>query len=134
MLGLRLAGLVLIALGLAHAGLPRALRWRVELDGTSLLTRQIAYVHSAYIGFTCVLLGAVPAFAPELLVTRSALAVWLLAGLVGFWGSRLLVQLFVYDSALWRGDRARTAIHVGAMALWAWETLIYALALVHQLS
>jgi hypothetical protein len=132
-LHLRVAGLAVVAVGLAHAALPRVLGWRVELASVSLLTRQVAYVHSAYIGLTCVFLGAIPAFAPELLVTRSALATWLLTGLVGFWGSRLFVQVGVYDPELWHGNGARTAAHVAFLGLWTYETLAYAAGLVHQL-
>lgn len=131
---LRIAGTAIVALGLAHAVLPRALGWRTELAGVSALTRQIAYVHSAYIGLTCVLLGAVPAFAPELLLSRSPLAAWVLAGLVAFWGSRLVVQNLVYDRAHWRGDAARTVIHGGLTVGWTYETVVYAAGLLNQLA
>ncbi len=132
-LHLRIAGWAVIAIGLAHVGLPRALGWHVELATASLLTRQIAHVHSAYIGLTCVLLGALPALAPGLLTTSGALGLWVLGGLIAFWGSRLIVQLAVYDARLWRGNGPRTAVHVAATLLWAYETFVYALAFAAQL-
>jgi hypothetical protein len=131
---MRVAGLAIVALGIGHAWLPRELGWPDDLSGSSLLTRQIATVHSAYIGLTCVLLGAIPAFAPELLLAPSPLAIWVLTGLVAFWGSRFGVQLWVYDASLWRGNVRLTAVHVAYAGFWAVQTLVYGLALTRQLS
>ena len=57
----------------------------------------------------------------------------MLLGLVVFWSSRLGVQLWVYDSSLWRGSSRLTAVHLGFAGLWAVETLVYGLALARQL-
>jgi hypothetical protein len=132
-LPLRLAGLIVAGIGVSHAFLPRALGWSAELGGVSSLTRQVAYVHSAYVGLTCVLLGAVPAFFPSALLVRGPLAPLVLAGLVTFCGSRLVIQLLVYDREHWRGDARRTVIHVGLIAIWTYETAVYAAALLMQL-
>jgi hypothetical protein len=129
-LHLRLAGSMIVALGIAHAFLPAALDWSRGLATLSLLDRQIAYVHSAYIGLTCVLLGLLPLALPDALVRGDALATAVLIGLTGFWGSRLVVQLCVYDTRHWRGDRLRTAAHLGLVPLWTYETAVYGLVLI----
>jgi hypothetical protein len=131
---LRLAGLIILGIGLGHAFLPRALGWSTELGSASSLTRQVAYVHSAYIGLTCVLFGMVAAFFPAALLVRGPLAPIVLTGYVVFWGSRLVVQLLVYDHAHWRGDATRTLIHIGFVAIWTYETAVYAATLVTQLA
>ncbi len=128
-LHLRLAGLPLVLIGLGHAFLPRVLAWATDLASVSALNRQIAYVHSGYIGLTCVLMGLLPLTMPGSLLNGGPLATAVLVGYLLFWGSRLFVQVLVYDAAHWRGNAVRTLIHAGFVALWSYETAVYALAL-----
>jgi hypothetical protein len=128
-LHLRLAGAPLVVIGLGHVILPRVLGWSTELAPLSALSRQVAYVHAGFIGLMCVLFGSLPLLLPGALLSGGSLAAAVLTGYVVFWGCRLLVQLAVYDSAHWRGDRDRTLIHVAITALWSYETGVYGLAL-----
>ena len=64
-----------------------------------------------------------------LLVPGDVLARAVLAGLTIFWFLRLLTQWFVYDSALWRGHRFNTAMHVIFSCLWSYFTVVFAGAL-----
>ena len=55
-----------------------------------------------------------------------------LAGLTVFWGIRLLMQWFVYDSKLWRGQRFETWMHVIFSGVWLYFTAVYAVAFWRQ--
>ncbi|MFN0007474.1 MAG: hypothetical protein ACKVXR_06155 [Planctomycetota bacterium] len=65
-------------------------------------------------------------FAAEL-AAPSPLARAVLGGLALFWGLRLLTQLFVYDSSLWRGHARNTAVHIVAVLLWLYFTAVFGL-------
>jgi hypothetical protein len=53
----------------------------------------------------------------------------MLVGLVVFWLCRLLAQFFVYDRAIWKGDRFRTVMHYAFSALWIYFVAVYGIAL-----
>ncbi|GAB7187232.1 hypothetical protein ATKI12_7063 [Kitasatospora sp. Ki12] len=130
---LRLVGAALVAMGLVHAVLPRAIGWPGDLCGTTLLTRQVSYAHLFFIGLACVLLGLLPlCLAPDLLAA-GCLGTALLAGQTLFWGLRWLFEFAVFSPKLWRGDPLRTAAHLGLSALWTWVTAVFATALWHTL-
>lgn len=48
-LDLRLVGLLLVGLGIAHGFFDRHFGWRRELSKVSLFTRQVFYVHHFFI-------------------------------------------------------------------------------------
>lgn len=123
---LQITGALLIALGLAHAAFPRHFRWHEETAGLSLLTRQILYVHTAFIGLTVFLIGLLCATcAPELANTPLGRRISL--GLAAFWGIRLAVQFFGYSPKLWRGKPFETAMHILFSLFWVWLTSLFLL-------
>jgi hypothetical protein len=128
-LHLRLAGAVLVVLGLVHAALPRVLGWGGELAALSALNRQVSYVHCGFVGLTCALWGGLALTAgPELArphpVTRA-----LLTGAVVFWGSRLVVQLGLFNPAHACRSVPWLVLSVAGTVLWAWLTVVWAWAL-----
>jgi hypothetical protein len=130
---LKLAGGLLLLLAVANLFLPRKLDWKNDLAGLSLLNRQIFRVHAFFIVLILVMMGALSlGFTAELLAP-SPLSRLVLGGLALFWFIRLAVQLFVYDSSLWRGNRVNTFIHFTATLLWAFFTAVYGAALWRQL-
>src|SRR5262249_25391840 len=107
---LQIVGVLLLALGSGHFFFGRYFGWNEELASLSLLTRQVFFVLSFFIALILVLLGICSVFYADTLLKPNALSPVLLAGIVVFWVSRLLVQLFVYDSRIWRGRRFHTAM------------------------
>ena len=75
------------------------------------------------------LLGICSVFYADTLLTPSALSPVLLGGIVVFWVSRLLVQLFVYDSRIWRGRGFYTAMHIVFSLMWTYFVATYSAAL-----
>jgi hypothetical protein len=129
-LQLRFAGSLVVALGLAHVVLPMALGWRWDLASLTLINRQVAYVHLAFIGVICVLLGLLSLTQPEALLGDRPLGHAVLAGLVVFWGLRLAIQLVVFDRRSWPGASAGAVVHLAALATWTYLTGVYLAALI----
>jgi hypothetical protein len=122
---LRAAGCLLLLLAALHPLLPKQLDWKNDLGKLALVNRQIFLVHVAFIVLLLVLPGLLAlCFAPEL-AARSPLARAVLGGLALFWGLRLGTQLFVYDRRLWRGNARNTAVHVAAVLLWIYLTVVF---------
>ncbi len=124
---LQITGAVLMALGLVHAAFPRYFRWREETAGLSMLTRQILYVHTAFIGITVFLIGLLCATCAHEL-TNTQLGRRISLGLAAFWGIRLLVQFFGYSPELWRGKPFETIMHILFGLFWSWLTTLFLLA------
>lgn len=125
---LRAAGLLQLALAALHLHFPERFRWREELARLSLLNRQIFLVHTLFVCLVLVLFGSLSLFAAPELLQPSRLARLVSGGIAAFWAVRLLVQWFVYDPQLWRGDRLNTIIHVLCSALWTYLTAVYGVA------
>lgn len=130
---LRIAGTLLLGVAAAHLVLPRALGWSTELKGVSLTTRQVSYVHTYFIGLLCGLFGLAATMLAHDLLVPDRLATAVLIGALAVWGSRLLVQLCVFDPVLWRGSTLTVLGHVAFVVLWSYETSVFAWALAHQL-
>jgi hypothetical protein len=126
---LQIVGVLLLTLGSGHFFFGRYFGWNEELASLSLLTRQVFFVHSFFIALILALLGICSVFYADTLLTPNALSPVLLAGIVVFWVSRLLVQLFVYDSRIWRGRRFYTAMHIVFSLMWTYFVATYSAAL-----
>lgn len=129
LLHLRIVGASLLILAVAHIYFGRRLGWKDDLVKLSAINRQIFLVHAFFICLTLGLMGILAMVFPEALLSRSALGKLVLAGLVIFWGMRLIFQWFVYDAAHWRGHRGNTVVHVLFTLLWAYYTAVFAIAL-----
>jgi hypothetical protein len=131
---LHLVGVILVALGAVHAGLPRALGWSGELTGLSPLNRQVSYVHCWFVGLTCLLWGLLPLTAGPALTEPHPVTRVLLAGAVLFWGARLVIQLGVFNPAHALASARWLAVSLAGTALWAYLTGVWAWALAGQLT
>jgi hypothetical protein len=126
---LKAAGTLLLLLGFGHTLFGRFFKWEKELAGLSLLTRQIFLVHCFFIALTVVLIGACTLFYTNALLGSGTLSRVVLAAFVVFWLIRLVFQLFVYDSAIWRGRPFYTAMHIVFSILWIYVVVTYGTAL-----
>jgi hypothetical protein len=129
-LHLQIVGALLVLLGLSHWFFNRYFGWGRELVAISLLTRQVFFVHTFFIGLGVAMAGAGSLFYANALLRPSALSRAILAGMTAFWLCRFLVQFFVYDAAIWRGNRFWTFMHFVFLGLWIYVTATYASALV----
>ena len=125
---LQIVGTLLILLGLSHIFFNRFFGWEQELAAVSLLTWRVFFVHNFFIGLGVVLGGAGSFFCANALLRPDTLSRAVLAGMAMFWLCRLLAQFVGYDSAIWRGDRFRTFLHVACSLLWCYVTGTYGIA------
>lgn len=124
-LHLKIVGIVLITLGLAHGVFSKHFNWKTDLAKLSLMNRQMFLVHSFFIGLVLVLMGSVSLFYTQALLQPAPLSRLVLGGTVVFWACRWFIQFFVYDSALWRGNRFYTCMHVLFSLFWTYAVCTY---------
>jgi hypothetical protein len=101
---MNLALLILIG-GVLHFGIliasalvPRVLRWQAELCKLSALSRQLIWVHGAFIVLVIVGFGFLATTASSELASGSLLARGICLFIATFWATRLAVQFFVFDA------------------------------------
>ncbi len=101
-----IAGLVQLSIALANFVLPKKLGYRENLARVAPMIRQIFVVHSGYIVGILLLFTAITfGFTAELASGRG-LGRFLAASMALFWACRVPLQLFYYDKALRRANRA----------------------------
>ena len=123
---LRLIGFLLVVLALLHAAFARYFNWRQEFAFVSLINRQMMYVHTFFVAFVVLLMGALClSSAPELVGTVLGRRVALGCGI--FWLARLLIQFFGYSAELWRGKRFETLVHIVFTGLWSYLSVVFLL-------
>ena len=126
-INLRIIGFTLIVLASAHMIFPRYFKWIDDLQGISLINRQMMYVHTFFIGIIVFLMGLLCVSSATDLTT-TGLGHKICLGLGGFWLLRLFVQFFVYSTELWRGKKLETSIHILFSLLWIYFSLTFLLA------
>ena len=133
MVCVRIAGILLVGLAFAHIPIARRFRWREEAVRLSPLNRDIFLVHSFYIALTVGLMGALCVGWAQALTTPTVLGLPIAAGFALFWITRLYVQWFVYDSAIWRRRRFETGMHIFFSGLWFFLSVVFSACLIAQL-
>jgi len=132
-LALRVAGVILLLLAVAHVPIATRLEWRTDAERLSPVNRQVMLVPAFFVALTVGLMGALTLGWADALATPSALGKPVTAGLTLFWAVRLFFQWFVYDRALWRHRAFETRVHVLFTILWTYLTVVYAWCLRLQL-
>jgi len=126
---LRCAGVLLIALGLAHGAFGQRLNWRTDLQKLSVVNRQIFLVHCFYIALLLILLGSLSLFLTPYLRQPNPLARAILAASTLLWAVRLYIQWFVFERSLWRDDRFNRRVHYLLTGFWIYFTAVNGFAL-----
>jgi hypothetical protein len=121
---LKLIGVLLIALSLLHLSFPRQFNWTKELSSLSLMNREMMYVHTFFIALVIFLSGMLCLTSAEE-IAGTMFGKKIALGLAIFWGIRLIVQFFGYSSALWKGKRFETAMHVIFSVLWLYLSVVF---------
>ena len=91
---LRIVGVLLILLGGANVLVPRHFNWKRDLMAAPLLTRQVFWVHLAFLVLTLELFGWATFLCASALLEPGPLSRAMLAGMAIFWWVRLLFQFF----------------------------------------
>ncbi len=125
-----LAGAGQLALAAASLAIPRVLGWREETARLRPLTRRVFWTYAAYIWVFHLTFGTVSAFAPDLLLDGTPLAIGVCAFIAVYWGARLVIQFAWFR----RGEvvtslRDRLA-EAALVTLFVYLTVVYATAAV----
>ena len=131
-LHLKVCGFLLLSLSALHLTFPRHFQWWRVFAQLSLVNRQMFYIHCFFLCVTMSMMGSLCLWGTAALLERSALGLWLAAGLTIFWQLRFLIQHFVYDPTLWKGKLFESLVHVVFTLLWGYLSLVYAWLLWHQ--
>jgi hypothetical protein len=123
-LHLKIVGYLLIGLSLLHLIFPRYFKWKSELQGLSLINRQLMYVHTLFIAFTTLLMGMFCVLESQE-IRNTVLGRKVAFGFFLFWLLRLIIQFFGYSRKLWKGKVFETIIHVLFSLLWFYFSLVF---------
>ncbi|SHI95227.1 hypothetical protein [Algibacter luteus] len=121
---LKIIGVLLMALASIHVFFPKYFSWKEELKSLSLINRQMMTVHTFFIAFVVFLMGLLClTSATDLTQTKFGRTIAL--GLGFFWATRLIFQLFVYSTKLWKGKTFETTIHIVFTIFWIYLTSVF---------
>jgi hypothetical protein len=129
-IALYLAGTAHFGILIASATAPGALNWKEHLSSLPLLLRQMFWVYGVFIVLMIISFGTLTlVFTPEMAAgTPLARAVCIVIAV--FWGSRLIVQFFVFDSKPWLtktlykiGYHGLTAVFIFLTTIYTWAAL-----------
>lgn len=123
-LHLKIIGVILILLSFIHIAFPWYFNWKKELRPLSLINTQMMYVHTFFIAFTVFLMGILCLCCTSDII-NTTLGKKLSLGLFIFWGLRLIFQLFIYSSNLWKGKSVETFIHIIFSILWIYFSVVF---------
>src|SRR6188768_3628043 len=123
-LHLKIIGVCLIILGLAHALFPRQFNWKEELRSLSRINREMMYVHAFFIAVVLLLVGMLCLTSSTELI-ETALGKRVSFGIGIFWIARLYIQFFGYSSETWKGKPFETTAHILLSIFWAYLSVIF---------
>ena len=123
-LHLKIIGSLLMLLALFHIPFPKYFQWKKNLESLTLINRQMMKTHTFFIALTVFLMGLLCISSSHELI-NTVLGRRIALGLGIFWIVRLLFQLFVYSSKLWRGKKFETSIHVLFTLFWCYLSFVF---------
>jgi hypothetical protein len=105
---------------------PGVLDWRRELAPLSTLTRQLIWVHGAFIVLTIFGLGMISLFNAETLASGTLLARSICTFIAIFWGARLSLQFLLFDPRPHLKHPLLRAGHHALTVAFTYLTLVFA--------
>ena len=130
---LRVTGLGMVALSVAHLPIGRILEWNADVK---LLKPENAAVFHSHLFFLClslILLGGALLLGAEDFVERTDLGKWIAGMLLVFWSFRLYRQWFGFPQELWRGKTFETRIHLLFTLVWICVVTVFGLLFAWQM-
>jgi hypothetical protein len=123
---IRFGGALHLSLLIAGALAMRVLAWRRELRRLCDLSRHMIWTHAAFVVMTIVAFGVISLFNAGLLSAGGQLARWFCGFVAVFWGSRLVVQFFVFDARPHLTNRFLAVGYHTLTLVFAYLTAVYA--------
>ncbi len=121
---LNIIGYIFIALAIIHIPFPKYFNWDIELKPLSLINKQMMIVHTFFIALTVFLMGLLLLTSSTELIETN-LGKKLSLGLGIFWFIRLIFQLFIYSTKLWKGKTFEKIVHVIFTIFWIYISAVF---------
>jgi len=115
---------------IASALVPQVLDWRKELASLSTLTRQLVWVHGAFIVMVIVGFGVISLTVSAELASGSPLARWVCGFIAVFWATRLALQFVLFDPTPHMGSAVLKWGYHGLTVLFLYFAAVYGWAAV----
>lgn len=115
---LRVAGVGMILLAIAHIPMSRRLQWREDAARMSPSSASVFHVHTLFVCVMLVMMGLPALISPQIFVERTLAGTWIAWSFTVFWALRLYAQWFVFPSALWRGKPLEMRMHGVFTVIW----------------
>jgi len=129
-----LEGLIFVG-GILHFGvliagavLPSVLDWKTALKKLDVLSREVIWVHFAFIALVVISFGALSVLFAGVLTTGSTLARAVCFMIALFWGARLMIQVFVFDARPMLKNLFLKAGYHGLTVVFTYQAIVYSLA------
>ena len=123
-----IGGILHFGILLASAMVPKVLDWKASLDKLDGLSRQLVWVHGAFIVIVIIGFGLLSIFFAADLATGTPLARGMCLFVALFWAARLIVQLVVFDAKPYLKTAFLKAGYHGLTVVFMYHTVVYALA------
>ncbi len=127
---LYLAGITHFGILIASATAPKALNWKGSLSVLPTLLRQMFWVYGIFIVLMIISFGTITLIFTEELANPTPLGRAIAIVMAVFWGTRLIVQLFVFDATPWLttplyriGYHGLTAAFIFLTSIYIWTAL-----------
>jgi len=123
-----IAGLLHLAITSAGFTMTRVLNWRANLTPLSALTRHVIWTHALFVLMTIIAFGIVSIVFSAPLASGAPIARAICAFIAIFWGTRLLIQFFLFDARPFLTNAALELGYHGLTLVFAYFTITYGLA------
>jgi hypothetical protein len=123
-----IGGVLHFATLIASAIVPRVLDWKLELAKLAPLSRQLVWVHGAFIVLVIMGFGALAVGAPRELASGSVLARGLCFFIAAFWMARLAVQFFVFDAQVYLKSAVLRLGYHGLTVVFLYQAFVFGMA------
>lgn len=121
---LKIIGVLLLVLSLLHIGFSKYFNWKLELKSLSLINKQMMQVHTFFIALVVFLFGLLCLTSSNELVS-TVFGRKISLGLGVFWTIRLIFQVFIYSSKLWKGKKFETIMHILFTMFWIYMSSVF---------
>jgi hypothetical protein len=122
---LYLAGIIQFGILIASATTPQALNWKENLRVLPTLLRQMFWVYGVFIVLMIISFGTITLVFVQDLATPTPLGRAVNIVIAVFWGTRLIVQGFVFDASPWLTKPIYRIGYHGLTASFIYLTIIY---------
>ena len=123
-----IGGVLHFGILLASACVPRVLDWTHELRKLDSLSRQLIWVHGAFIVLVIIGFGSISVALSNELAAGTLLARGVCAFIALFWAARLGVQLFVVDAKPYLRSAWLKLGYNGLTAVFLYHAVVYSIA------